>query len=46
MFFEMFGEYIMDGFKVVIIVGVMLIGFVVLMVVIDNVFEMLFGLLF
>lgn len=27
-FFEMLGEYIMDGFKVAIIVGVMLVGFV------------------
>lgn len=45
-FFEMLGEYIMDGFKVAIIVGAMLIGFVALMAAIDNVFEMLFGLSF
>jgi nucleoside transport protein len=36
----------MDGFKVAIIVGAMLIGFVALMAAIDNVFEMLFGLSF
>lgn len=45
-FFEMLGEYILDGFKVAIIVGAMLIGFVALMSAIDNVFEMIFGLSF
>ncbi|OIK16016.1 pyrimidine nucleoside transporter NupC [Bacillus sp. MUM 116] len=45
-FFEMLGEYILDGFKVAIIVGAMLIGFVALMAAIDNVFEMIFGLSF
>ncbi|MGM7723519.1 NupC/NupG family nucleoside CNT transporter [Metabacillus sp. Hm71] len=45
-FFEMLGEYILDGFKVAIIVGAMLLGFVALMAAIDNVFDMLFGLTF
>lgn len=45
-FFEMLGEYIMDGFKVAIIVGAMLIGFVALMVAIDNVFDLIFGISF
>ncbi|MGP7818220.1 NupC/NupG family nucleoside CNT transporter [Niallia sp. 01092] len=45
-FFEMVGEYILDGFKVAIIVGAMLIGFVALMALINNVFEMIFGLSF
>ncbi|AQX54629.1 NupC/NupG family nucleoside CNT transporter [Priestia flexa] len=45
-FFEMIGEYIMDGFKVAIIVGAMLIGFVALIAAINNVFEMIFGISF
>ncbi|GKU82071.1 NupC/NupG family nucleoside CNT transporter [Niallia sp. NCCP-28] len=45
-FFEMLGEYIMDGFKVAVIVGAMLIGFVALMAAIDGLFEMIFGLSF
>ncbi|MGC5327708.1 NupC/NupG family nucleoside CNT transporter [Brevibacillus sp. SYSU BS000544] len=45
-FFEMLGEYIMDGFKVAIIVGAMLIGFVALMAAINHTFELLFGISF
>lgn len=45
-FFEMLGEYILDGFKVAIIVGAMLIGFVALMAAINNVFDMVFGITF
>ncbi|MGD8192154.1 NupC/NupG family nucleoside CNT transporter [Brevibacillus ginsengisoli] len=45
-FFEMLGEYIMDGFKVAIIVGAMLIGFIALMAAINNTFELLFGISF
>lgn len=45
-FFEMLGEYIMDGFKVAIIVGAMLIGFVALMAAINNMFQLLFGISF
>lgn len=45
-FFEMLGEYIMDGFKVAIIVGAMLIGFVALISAINHVFEMIFGISF
>ncbi|MBS4174856.1 NupC/NupG family nucleoside CNT transporter [Bacillus sp. FJAT-49736] len=45
-FFEMLGEYILDGFKVAIIVGAMLIGFVALMAAIDNVFDLIFGVSF
>ena len=41
-FFEMLGEYILDGFKVAIIVGAMLIGFVALMAAINNVFDLIF----
>ncbi|MBT2756743.1 NupC/NupG family nucleoside CNT transporter [Mesobacillus foraminis] len=45
-FFEMIGEYILDGFKVAVIVGAMLIGFVALMEGINNVFDLAFGISF
>ncbi|MCR8852389.1 NupC/NupG family nucleoside CNT transporter [Lysinibacillus fusiformis] len=45
-FFEMLGEYIMDGFKVAIIVGVMLVGFVGLIALINGVFNGIFGISF
>ncbi|MEH7354157.1 nucleoside transporter C-terminal domain-containing protein [Neobacillus drentensis] len=45
-FFEMLGEYILDGFKVAIIVGAMLIGFVALISIINHVFAAIFGISF
>lgn len=45
-FFEMLGEYILDGFKVAIIVAAMLIGFVALISLINNVFDLIFGITF
>jgi len=45
-FFQMLGEYIMDGFKVAIIVGAMLIGFVALMDMINSLFGIVFGISF
>lgn len=45
-FFEMIGEYILDGFKVAIIVAAMLIGFVALISLINNVFDLIFGITF
>lgn len=45
-FFEMLGEYILDGFKVAVIVGAMLIGFVALMAAINNVFDLIFHITF
>ncbi|WP_313799650.1 nucleoside transporter C-terminal domain-containing protein [Cytobacillus sp.] len=45
-FFEMLGEYIIDGFKVAVIVGAMLIGFVALMAGINSLFDMIFGISF
>jgi len=45
-FFQMLGEYIMDGFKVAIIVGAMLIGFVALIDLINSLFEMVIGISF
>lgn len=45
-FFEMLGEYILDGFKVAIIVGAMLIGFIALMAGFNSVFELIFGVTF
>ncbi len=45
-FFEMIGEYILDGFKVAIIVAAMLVGFVALISLINNVFDLIFGITF
>ncbi|PFN98524.1 nucleoside transport protein [Neobacillus bataviensis] len=45
-FFEMLGEYIIDGFKVAVIVGAMLIGFVALMAAINNIFDLIFHITF
>ncbi|SOC08336.1 nucleoside transporter [Ureibacillus xyleni] len=45
-FFEMLGEYILDGFKVAIIVGAMLIGFIALMAGFNQVFELIFNISF
>ena len=45
-FFQMIGEYILDGFKVAIIVGAMLIGFVALMDLINSLFDMTIGISF
>lgn len=45
-FFEMLGEYILDGFRVAVIVGAMLIGFVALMAAINNIFDLIFHITF
>ncbi|QDH20137.1 NupC/NupG family nucleoside CNT transporter [Saccharibacillus brassicae] len=45
-FFEMLGEYIMDGFKVAIIVAAMLIGFVALIAMLNGIFAAIFGISF
>lgn len=45
-FFEMLGEYIMDGFKVAIVVAAMLIGFVALMAGVNTLFDMVLGISF
>ncbi len=45
-FFEVLGEYIMDGFKVAIIVGAMLIGFVAIIAMINMIFKGIFGISF
>ncbi|CAI6051432.1 Nucleoside permease NupC [Paenibacillus sp. JJ-100] len=45
-FFEMLGEYIMDGFKVAIIVAAMLIGFVALIALVNGIFSSLIGISF
>ena len=42
----MLGEYIMDGFKVAVIVAAMLIGFVALMAGVNGLFSMIFGISF
>ncbi|MBE6183756.1 MAG: NupC/NupG family nucleoside CNT transporter, partial [Bacillus sp. (in: Bacteria)] len=45
-FFEMLGEYIMDGFKVAITVAAMLIGFVALIAAINHIFDAVLGISF
>ena len=45
-FFEVVGEYILDGFKVAIIVGAMVLGFVAIISMINHVFEAIFGISF
>lgn len=45
-FFEMLGEYILDGFKVAIVVAAMLIGFVALIAMINSIFSGIFGISF
>ncbi|EPY09210.1 permease of transporter for 3 nucleosides [Paenibacillus alvei TS-15] len=45
-FFEMLGEYIMDGFKVAITVAAMLIGFVALIALVNGIFGSIFGISF
>lgn len=45
-FFEMLGEYIMDGFKVAITVAAMLLGFVALIAMINGLFDAVLGISF
>ncbi|MBH5320347.1 NupC/NupG family nucleoside CNT transporter [Paenibacillus sp. GSMTC-2017] len=45
-FFEVLGEYIMDGFKVAVIVAAMLIGFIALIALINGLFSGIFGISF
>ncbi|WP_339307938.1 NupC/NupG family nucleoside CNT transporter [Paenibacillus sp. FSL R5-0519] len=45
-FFEMLGEYILDGFKVAIIVAAMLIGFVALIALVNGMFSAILGISF
>ncbi|MBM7585633.1 nucleoside transport protein [Bacillus pakistanensis] len=45
-FFEVLGEYILDGFKVAVIVGAMLIGFVAIIAMINGIFDAVFGVTF
>ena len=45
-FFEILGEYILDGFKITIIVGAMLIGYVALIAMINTIFKGTFGISF
>ncbi|MFS0653875.1 NupC/NupG family nucleoside CNT transporter [Bacillus sp. 179-C3.3 HS] len=45
-FFEMLGEYIMDGFKVAVVVAAMLLGFVALIAMINGIFVAAIGISF
>ncbi|BEV72748.1 MULTISPECIES: NupC/NupG family nucleoside CNT transporter [unclassified Paludibacterium] len=42
-FFEMLGDYILAGFKVAVIVGAMLIGFIAIIATVNHVFTWCFG---
>lgn len=44
-FFEMLGEYILDGFKVAIIVGAMLIGYIAIIALLNGVVSAIFTVL-
>uniref|UniRef100_UPI0028CB91A4 nucleoside transporter C-terminal domain-containing protein n=1 Tax=Paenibacillus xylanexedens TaxID=528191 RepID=UPI0028CB91A4 len=41
-FFEMLGEYILDGFKVAVIVGAMLIGYIAIIALLNGVVSAIF----
>lgn len=45
-FFQMLGEYIIDGFKVAVIVGAMLIGFIALIAMVNGIFAAIFNVTF
>jgi nucleoside transport protein len=45
-FFEVLGEYILDGFKVAIIVAAMLIGFIALIALVNGLFSGIIGISF
>lgn len=45
-FFEVLSEYILDGFKVAVIICAMIIGFVALLAMVDGVFNAVFGVSF
>ncbi|MCY8863687.1 nucleoside permease NupC [Bacillus spizizenii] len=45
-FFEVLGEYILDGFKVAVVVAAMLIGFVAIIALVNGIFNAVFGISF
>lgn len=45
-FFEMLSEYLLDGFKIAVIVCVMLIGFIALLNLVDGIFQEILGITF
>ncbi|UQZ47926.1 nucleoside permease NupC [Bacillus sp. PK3-037] len=45
-FFEVLGEYILDGFKVAVVVAAMLIGFVAIIALINGIFNAVLGISF
>ncbi|NRR23675.1 NupC/NupG family nucleoside CNT transporter [Brevibacillus sp. MS2.2] len=45
-FFEMLGEYILDGFKVAVVVAAMLLGFIALIAMVNGLFSAVFGISF
>jgi nucleoside transport protein len=45
-FFEMLSEYLLDGFKLAVIVCAMLIGFIALLNLLDGIFQLILGITF
>ena len=45
-FFEMLSEYLLDGFKIAVIVCAMLIGFIALLNLVDGIFQEILGITF
>nr|WP_087991927.1 nucleoside permease NupC [Bacillus subtilis] len=45
-FFEVLGEYILDGFKVAVVVAAMLIGFVAIIALVNGIFNAVLGISF
>ncbi|QDS36873.1 NupC/NupG family nucleoside CNT transporter [Brevibacillus brevis] len=45
-FFEMLGEYILDGFKVAVVVAAMLLGFIAIIAMVNGLFTAVFGITF
>lgn len=45
-FFEMLGEYILDGFRIAVIVAAMLVGFIAIIAMANAIFNSLFGISF
>ncbi|WP_039960467.1 NupC/NupG family nucleoside CNT transporter [Brevibacillus sp. BC25] len=45
-FFEMLGEYILDGFKVAVVVAAMLLGFIAIIAMVNGLFSAVFGISF
>lgn len=45
-FFDMLGEYLMDGFKIAIVIAITMIGYVALIAMVNDIFSSIFGMTF